>query len=74
MVSDSAVLSDKELTRLDKWWRACCYLAAGMIYLRDNPLLKEPLQLEHIKKHQCEIIMHLPGSLHLFRQMNVCVP
>jgi len=34
---------------MDAYWRACNYLAAGMIYLCDNPLLKAPLQPEHIK-------------------------
>ncbi len=38
-----------ELDRLHAWWRACNYLAAGMIYLRDNPLLREPLTREHVK-------------------------
>jgi xylulose-5-phosphate/fructose-6-phosphate phosphoketolase len=38
-----------ELARLDGWWRACNYLAVGMIYLRDNPLLREPLGVEHVK-------------------------
>jgi xylulose-5-phosphate/fructose-6-phosphate phosphoketolase len=38
-----------ELELLDAYWRACNYLAAGMIYLRDNPLLREPLQPEHVK-------------------------
>ena len=33
-----------ELRRIDAYWRACNYLAAGMIYLQDNPLLREPLQ------------------------------
>ena len=33
-----------------RYWRACNYLSAGMIYLRDNPLLREPLKPEHIKK------------------------
>ncbi|MGK7916541.1 MAG: phosphoketolase, partial [Prochloraceae cyanobacterium] len=32
------------------YWRACNYLAAGMIYLRENPLLKEPLKAEHVKQ------------------------
>jgi len=42
---------DKEsLRKIHAYWRACNYLAAGMIYLQDNPLLKEPLQPEHIKK------------------------
>jgi len=35
--------------KLNEYWKACCYLAAGMIYLYDNPLLKEPLKPEHIK-------------------------
>jgi xylulose-5-phosphate/fructose-6-phosphate phosphoketolase len=42
-------LSDEELQKLHAYWRACNYLAIGMIYLRDNPLLKEPLQAEHVK-------------------------
>ena len=42
-------LSTDELLGMDAYWRACNYLAAGMIYLRDNPLLKEPLQPEHVK-------------------------
>lgn len=32
------------------WWQACNYLAAGMIYLQDNPLLRQPLKPEHIKQ------------------------
>ena len=44
------VLSKDELTNIDAYWRACNYLAAGMIYLRSNPLLREPLKLEHIKQ------------------------
>ena len=42
-------LSVSELKRTDAYWRACNYLALGMIYLQDNPLLKEPLKPEHIK-------------------------
>ena len=42
-------LSEDELHRINAYWRACNYLAAGMIYLRDNPLLKEPLKPENIK-------------------------
>ncbi|CDM65992.1 phosphoketolase family protein [Pyrinomonas methylaliphatogenes] len=37
------------LDGLNEYWKACCYLSAGMIYLQDNPLLKEPLRPEHIK-------------------------
>ncbi|MCC7040657.1 MAG: phosphoketolase family protein [Burkholderiales bacterium] len=42
-------LDAEELRRLHAWWRACNFLAVGMIYLRDNPLLREPLSAEHIK-------------------------
>jgi len=43
-------LSMQEIEALNAYWRACNYLAAGMIYLRDNPLLKQPLKPEHIKQ------------------------
>jgi len=42
-------LGADELRRIDAWWRACNYLSVGMIYLKDNPLLREPLAIEHIK-------------------------
>jgi xylulose-5-phosphate/fructose-6-phosphate phosphoketolase len=38
-----------ELRRMDAYWRAANYLSVGQIYLRDNPLLTEPLTLEHVK-------------------------
>lgn len=47
---DDHPLSEHELQTLDAYWRACNYLAVGMIYLRDNPLLREPLRIEHIKE------------------------
>ncbi len=42
-------LTDDELRRMDAYWRAANYLSVGQIYLMDNPLLKEPLELKHIK-------------------------
>ena len=42
-------LTTDELRKINAYWRACNYLAAGMIYLRANPLLREPLRPEHIK-------------------------
>jgi xylulose-5-phosphate/fructose-6-phosphate phosphoketolase len=42
-------LSAEELRKTHAFWRACNYLALGMTYLRDNPLLREPLQPEHFK-------------------------
>ncbi|HUF19133.1 MAG TPA: phosphoketolase family protein [Burkholderiales bacterium] len=44
-----APLDADELRRMHAFWRACNYLALGMIYLRENPLLREPLKPEHIK-------------------------
>ena len=43
-------ITNQELDTINAYWRACNYLAAGMIYLRDNPLLKVPLKAEHIKQ------------------------
>ena len=42
-------ISSKELARMDAYWRAANYLSVGQIYLLDNPLLKEPLTLDHVK-------------------------
>ncbi|MGB3135508.1 MAG: phosphoketolase family protein, partial [Nodosilinea sp.] len=42
-------LTSEELRKIHAYWRACNYLAVGMIYLRSNPLLKEPLQPAHVK-------------------------
>jgi xylulose-5-phosphate/fructose-6-phosphate phosphoketolase len=42
-------LAEDELDRLNAYWRAANYLSVGQIYLLDNPLLREPLRLEHVK-------------------------
>ncbi|HVH76628.1 MAG TPA: phosphoketolase family protein [Stellaceae bacterium] len=42
-------LAPQELSRIDAYWRAANYLSVGQIYLMANPLLREPLRLEHIK-------------------------
>ena len=44
-----APLSDEAVRTMQAFWRACNYLALGMIYLQENPLLREPLKPEHIK-------------------------
>jgi xylulose-5-phosphate/fructose-6-phosphate phosphoketolase len=44
-----APLSSEELREIDEYWRASLYLCLGMLYLQDNPLLREPLKIEHIK-------------------------
>ena len=45
----SRTISPELLSRMDAYWRAANYLSVGQIYLLDNPLLKTPLKLEHIK-------------------------
>jgi len=47
--SISNPLSAEDLRKINAYWRACNYLAVGMIYLQDNPLLRKPLKKEHIK-------------------------
>ena len=42
-------LSPEELDKIDAYWRASLYLSLGMLYLKENPLLREPLKMEHIK-------------------------
>ena len=44
-----APLSPQELDNIDSYWRATLYLCLGMLYLKDNPLLREPLTLEQTK-------------------------
>jgi len=48
MKSDAALTPD-QAQKMDAYWRAANYLSVGQIYLFDNPLLKEPLTVEHIK-------------------------
>jgi xylulose-5-phosphate/fructose-6-phosphate phosphoketolase len=45
----SAPLSREEAKLIDAYWRAANYLSVGQIYLMDNALLKEPLELKHVK-------------------------
>ncbi len=65
-----APLSPDLLARIDRFWRACNYLAAGMIYLRDNPLLVEPLAPEHIKKRLLGHWGSSPGLSFIYTHLN----
>ena len=62
--------SDHELQRLDAYWRAANYLAVGMIYLQDNPLLREPLQPEHIKNRLLGHWGSSPGQAFIWTHAN----
>ncbi|MDX1696310.1 MAG: phosphoketolase family protein [Ketobacteraceae bacterium] len=68
--SHDAPLSEKELRALDGFWRACNYLAAGMIYLQDNVLLEEPLKVEHIKKRLLGHWGASPGLAFMYVHLN----
>jgi xylulose-5-phosphate/fructose-6-phosphate phosphoketolase len=48
-IAPTAPLTAEDLQKLNAYWRAANYLSVGQIYLLDNPLLKEPLKLEHVK-------------------------
>src|ERR1700755_3384876 len=49
MPMQKTVATEDLLRRMDAYWRAANYLSVGQIYLRDNPLLREPLTLAHVK-------------------------
>jgi len=63
-------LSADELRNTDAYWRACKYLALGMIYLLDNPLLKEPLTPEHIKNRLLGHWGSSPGLAFIYTHLN----
>ena len=49
LTTKTNTLTPELLHRMNAYWRAANYLSAGQIYLYDNPLLKEPLKLSHVK-------------------------
>jgi xylulose-5-phosphate/fructose-6-phosphate phosphoketolase len=49
IAASNSPLSSEELRKIDAYWRAANYISVGQIYLYRNPLLREPLKLEHIK-------------------------
>jgi xylulose-5-phosphate/fructose-6-phosphate phosphoketolase len=74
VMNTTAALSEAELRNIDAYWRACNYLAAGMIYLQDNPLLREALEPKHIKRRLLGHWGSSPGLsfcyIHLNRLIN----
>jgi xylulose-5-phosphate/fructose-6-phosphate phosphoketolase len=63
-------LSANELRKTDAYWRACNYLSLGMIYLLDNPLLNEPLRVEHIKNRLLGHWGSSPGLSFVYVHLN----
>ena len=63
-------LSPDKLRRMDAYWRAANYLSVGQIYLHDNPLLKEPLSLKHVKPRLLGHWGTTPGQNFLYVHLN----
>ena len=69
-MSDTCNISPELLEKMDAYWRAANYLSAGQLYLLDNPLLREPLTTDHIKK---KIVGHwgtVPGQNFIYVHLN----
>lgn len=60
----------EETSRIDAWWRAANYLSVGQIYLRANPLLKEPLCREHVKHRLLGHWGTSPGLNFIYAHLN----
>jgi xylulose-5-phosphate/fructose-6-phosphate phosphoketolase len=63
-------LSPELLKGLHAYWRAANYLSVGQLYLRDNPLLRKPLQLEHVKKMLLGHWGTTPGQNFIYAHLN----
>ncbi len=69
-MSDTVNISPELLEKMDAYWRAANYLSAGQLYLLDNPLLREPLTMDHVKK---KIVGHwgtVPGQNFIYTHLN----
>ena len=63
-------LSAQELRLINAYWRAANYLSVGQIYLLDNPLLREPLRLEHVKPRLLGHFGTTPGLNLIYAHLN----
>jgi xylulose-5-phosphate/fructose-6-phosphate phosphoketolase len=66
----TAKLSADDLRKLDAYWRAANYLSVGQIYLLDNPLLREPLSIEHVKPRLLGHWGTTPGLNFVYAHLN----
>src|SRR5260221_6444245 len=70
LVAKAGPLDEEELQKIDRYWRAANYLSVGQIYLRDNPLLREPLKLQHTKPRLLGHFGTTPGLNFIYAHMN----
>jgi xylulose-5-phosphate/fructose-6-phosphate phosphoketolase len=68
--AEEAPLSEEELRKIDAYWRAANYLSVGQICLLDNPLLREPLKVEHTKPRLLGHWGTTPGLNFIYVHMN----
>ena len=68
--SERGPLSDAELERIDAYWRAANYLSVGQIYLRANPLLRTPLDAQHVKPRLLGHWGTTPGQNFIYVHLN----
>ena len=63
-------LTPEKLQKIHAYWRAANYLSVGQLYLRDNPLLREPLQLSHVKSMLLGHWGTTPGQNFIYAHLN----
>ncbi|HEV7785440.1 MAG TPA: phosphoketolase family protein, partial [Thermoanaerobaculia bacterium] len=68
--ADARPLTPEQLQRIDAWWRAANYLSVGQIYLFENPLLRQPLTLAHVKPRLLGHWGTTPGLNFLWAHLN----
>ena len=67
---DQGPLEPEQLRKIDAYWRAANYLSVGQIYLCDNPLLREPLELAHVKQLLLGHWGTTPGQNFIYAHLN----
>ena len=70
MESTNKTLSHELLQKMNAYWRAANYLSVGQLYLNDNPLLQEPLQMKHVKSMLLGHWGTTPGQNFIYIHLN----
>ena len=68
--SMTSTLSSDELRSIDAYWRAANYLSVGQVYLLDNPLLRKPLERDHVKPRLLGHFGTVPGLNLVYAHLN----
>jgi len=68
--TQNEILSPELLQKIDAYWRAANYLSVGQLYLRDNPLLRKSLKLEHVKHMLLGHWGTTPGQNFIYTHLN----